>query len=699
MTYKQGRFRVLLVVAFVSLIFFSYIVAMIRLQLVNGEYYKELSSQKIYSTENITASRGSIYDCNGISLVTNTTGYCIKFTRALLPADGQNDIILSLIRLTEAHGCSYYDSLPLSKKAPYSYATNSTDENGIKKLLLTLDLKGTATAEEAMAALIEKFELEQYSAEEQRLIAGVRYEMLISSFNLSTPYEFSANVKVELVAAIKQQSEEYPGVDIDTRPIRYYTDPSIAPHLLGYVGKIYAEEYETLAEQGYKMNDTLGKAGIEKAMEEALKGTDGTRIIERDSNGKVMNITTLEEAVSGNNVVLTIDSKLQKLAQESLKNCIETIVERSDEPGRDGEDANAGAVVAINVNSGAILASATYPTYTMDEFNTNYTGLATNKELPLFNRAFSGTYAPGSTFKMATGIAALEEKVTNTGEKIRDTGVYTKYAPSYSPKCWIYTDYGRGHGLQNVVAALKNSCNYYFYEMADRMGIETLNSYCMKLGLGQKTGVEIGEAAGVLAGPAYRATMDESWYPGDTLQAAIGQSDNLFTPLQLANYVATIVNGGTRYNTHLVQGIYDASTGICVREEQIKINDSLKMKDENFHAIMSGMVECATSGTAAGVFGTSYKISAGAKTGTASVPKGTANGIFVAFAPADDPQIAVCVVVEHGAHGNYVGSVARDIFDAYFAGIEVDSELTAEGVLLPLPEPIEESEDATNEQD
>ena len=694
MTFKQGRFRVMLVVAFVSLIFFSYVIAMIRLQLVNGDYYKEQSEQKIYSTETITASRGSIYDCNGVSLVTNTTGYCIRFTRAMMPTDSQNDIILSLIRLTQEHKCSYYDSLPITLRAPYEYTSEIAEGNTPKKLFSTLDIPGTSSAEETMAALIEKFELEDYAAEEQRLLAGVRYEMLISSFNLSTPYEFSADVSVELVAAIKQRSDEFLGVDIDTRPIRNYTDPSIAPHLLGYVGKIYAEEYETLSEQGYKMNDTLGKAGIEKAMETALKGTDGTRVIERDSGGKVLNITTLDEAVGGNNVVLTIDSNLQKIAQDSLKSCIETIVKRSSEPGRDGKDANAGAVVAINVNSGAILASATYPTYTMDQFNNNYNKLASDKELPLFNRAFSGTYAPGSTFKMATGIAALEEGATTINEQIRDTGIYKKYAPSYTPRCWVYTDYGHGHGLQNIKAALKNSCNYYFYEAADRMGIETLNSYCLKLGLGQKTGVEINEAAGVLAGPAYRATIDEIWYPGDTLQAAIGQSDNLFTPLQLANYVATIVNGGTRYNTHLVQGIYDSATGICVQEEQIKVNDSLKMKDENFHAIMSGMVECATTGTAAGVFGTSYEISAGAKTGTASVPSGTANGIFVAFAPVDDPQIAVCVVVEHGAHGNYVGSVARDIFDAYFAEVKTDNNVLSEGILLPM-EKVEEAN--TNE--
>ncbi len=684
MTFKSGKFRAILVVAVVLLVFFCYLITLMRLQLVNGDYYKEQSEQKIYSTENITASRGGIYDCNGVSLVNNTTGYCIKFTRALMPKEQQNDIILNLIRLMEKNNAAYYDRLPITKTQPFAFTTDDMADADIAKLFSTLKLKGIPSIQSTMEALVKEYDLENYSAEEQRLIAGVRYEMALTAFSLSTPYEFAEDVSVDLVATIKQLSDEYPGVDIDTEPLRSYVDPSIAPHILGYVGKIYAEEYEELAAKGYKMNDTVGKAGVEKAMESVLKGADGTRVIERDSTGKVLNVTVLEEARSGKNVVLTIDSDLQKVAQNSLKNCIETIVRRSGEPGRDGEDANAGAVVALNIHSGAVLASATYPTYTQDEYESNYTELAAAETKPLWNRAFFGTYAPGSTFKMATGIAALEEGAMGRNEQVRDTGVYTKYAPSYSPKCWVYTDYGRGHGLQNIVQALKNSCNYYFYEAADRMGIEALNRYCLKLGLGIKTGVEVGEAPGVLAGPAYRSTIDEYWYPGDTLQAAIGQSDNLFTPLQLANYVATIVNGGTRYTTHLVQGVYDPSTGVCVEEEQIKIADNLEMKDENYHAVMQGMLECATTGTAAGVFGYSYAITAGAKTGTASVPKGTANGIFVAFAPYDDPQIAVCVVVEHGAHGNYVGSVARDIFDAYFADVTVSDTLTEENVLLPL---------------
>lgn len=679
---KNSRYRYPIIIGAVLVVFISYVFTLIRLQLVQGEYYKEQSSQKIYSTENLTASRGSIYDCNGVSLVTNTTGYCIRFTRALMPKAEQNDIILSLITLLEEHETAYYDRLPLTKSEPISYTTSDMKDSALTRLWKVAKLSGTPSAKESFSALVEKYDLEGYTKEEQRKIAGVRYEMEIGSFSLSTPYEFAENVSVDIVATIKQLSDLYKGVDVDTRPIRYYTDPSIAPHLLGYVDKIYAEEYETLAAKGYKMNDSVGKSGIEKAMESTLKGSDGTRVIERDSNGKVLNVTVLKEAQSGSNVVLTLDSKLQKVLQDSLKDCIETIARRAHEPGRDGEDADAGAAVVIDVNSGAILASATYPTYTQDEYESNYSELSTDKKLPLFNRAFQGTYAPGSTFKMATGIAALEEKKVGRYEKINDTGKYVKYE-GYSPRCWIYSSYGRGHGLQGIEDALKNSCNYYFYEAADRLGIEALNRYCLKLGLGIKTGVEIGEATGILAGPQYRTSIDEQWYPGDTLQAAIGQSDNLFTPLQLANYVATIVNGGTRYTTHLVKGVYDAVSGVCLEDEKIKVADNLEMKEENFNGIINGMIACAQQGTAAGVFGTGYSISAGAKTGTASVPKGSANGVFVAFAPAENPKIAVSVIVEHGAHGNYVGSVARDVFDSYFSKISVGDQLTEENILLP----------------
>ncbi len=683
MTLKNGRFRYALVVVLVVLVFLSYVFALIRLQLVEGEAYKKQSEQKIYSTETITASRGSIYDCNGVALVTNTTGYCVKFTRALMPKEKQNGIISGLIRLMEQYQLSYYDSLPLTAEAPFDYTTDDMEDASLTRLWSALKLKGTPTAQDTFAALVKAYDLEDYAPEDQREIAGVRYEMDLSSFSLSTPYEFASGLSVDAVASIKQLSDEFPGVDIDTEPIRYYTDPSLAPHLLGYVDKIYAEEYTDLAAKGYKMNDTVGKSGIEKAMESALKGTDGARVIERDSSGKVLNVTNLKEAESGSNVVLTIDSKLQKIAQDSLKSCVETIARRGNEPGRDGADANAGAVVVIDIHSGAILASASYPTYTQDQYKNDYNALAADTKKPLFNRAFFGTYAPGSTFKMATGIAALEEGAVTINEQINDVGVYTKYASSgYSPRCWIYTEYGHGHGLQNIVQALKNSCNYYFYEAADRLGIDHLNSYCLKLGLGVKTGVETGEAPGVLAGTAYRKTIGDYWYPGDTLQAAIGQSDNLFTPLQLANYVATIVNGGTRYTTHLVKGVYNATSGVCVQNEKIEVADSLEMKAENYEAIMKGMLECATSGTAAGVFGSSYSITAGAKTGTASVPSGTANGTFVSFAPANDPQIAVSVVVEHGAHGNYVGSIAKDIFNAYFAGVSVGDQLTPEDTLL-----------------
>jgi len=669
MNFKDGRVRFIALIAVVVVIFVSYGGALFKMQIIDTDYYKEQSQKKIYSTETITASRGNITDRNGKLLVTNETVYTIKLSRALLPSDRQNDIILDIATLLSSKGEEYYDTLPISQKAPFSFVHQ--DENAqsrIDALIKKYKLGADATAGELMQQLIKKYKIDtSLTTAQKRIIAGVRYQMERASFSASNPYIFASDISIDTVTVIKELSDEYPGVSIDTESKRVYTTPYLASHLLGRTDIIYAEEYPTYKELGYKMSDHVGKDGIEKAMESYLKGIDGTKVIERDVDGKVLGVTTVKEPVSGNTVMLTIDKDLQEIAQSSLEQTIKNIAAAGkNKANGEGADACAGAAVVLDVNSGEILASASAPNYDLTTYLENYTELANDKLLPMFNRAFNGTYAPGSTFKMATGIAALEEGVIGPSTLIRDLGIYTKYAPSYSPRCWVFSDYGTTHGAINVSQALEKSCNYFFYESADTMGIELLNEYCEKLGLGQKTGVELSEASGVLAGPESKKRIEDTiWYPGDTLQASIGQSYNLFTPLQLANYVATIVNGGTRYKTHLVKSINDTATGVNTQNAKIEVVESLEMKDENYHAIMYGMKLAAQSGTASNLFSV-YKVGVGAKTGTASVPSGTANGVFVAFAPYEKPEIAICVVVEHGAHGNSVGGVAKAVFDEYF---------------------------------
>ena len=683
MNLKNGRVRYLIIIIAAVCVFAAYMFRLFKMQVIDTAYYKEQSESKIYSTETVSASRGNICDRNGQLLVTNETVYTIRFSRALMPTETQDSIILSLCRLLSEAGESYYDTLPISDSAPYSFVyEDDTSEKQIEALKEKFKLSSDATAAQIMEQLIKKYKIDtSLTTEEKRIIAGVRYEMERSSFSASNPYIFASDVSISTVTTVKELSDEYPGVDIGTESKRVYTTPYLASHILGRTGKIYAEEYAELREKGYKMNEYVGKEGIEKAMEEYLRGTDGVRVIERDSDGKVLNVTTVRDPISGNNIILTIDKDLQEITQTSLEATIKSIADSGKyKSSKEGADACAGAAVVISVDSGEILASASAPNFDLSTYIENYTSLASDKLTPMVNRAFTGLYAPGSTFKMATGIAGLEEGFITPSTKIRDLGIYKKY-PDYQPRCWVYSDYGTTHGSINVSQALEKSCNYFFYETADMMGIELLNLYCTKLGLGQKTGIEITEAAGILAGPEYRSKTDGEWYPGDTLQAAIGQSDNLFTPLQLANYVATIVNGGTRYKAHLVKSVNSSKDGSSVIGTTIEAVETLEMQEDNYHAVMYGMKLAADSGTASTLF-SNYKVGVGAKTGTASVPSGTANGIFVAFAPYEDPEIAVCVVVEHGAHGNYVGAVAKAVFDEYFDGKTTQITVPAEEQLV-----------------
>ncbi len=678
MKFRNSRPRFIMLLVLVVVIFGAFIIALINLQIGQGSYYKELSEKRISTTETISAARGDVYDRNGELLITNRNGYNITISKALFQQTDQNRTIHELLEILAAYKTPHNDSLPITARAPFKPDASSNDKrDALKNLIREHDLTEDATADDILNALCEKYEIDKsYTPAQRRSIAGVRYEMELREFSMSNPFILAEDVSIDVVIALSERSVEYPCITVETAAYREYVDSAIAPHLLGRIGKIWANEYEELKTQGYKMNDLVGKEGIEKAMETYLRGIDGTRLIERNSAGEVLNVTTINEPIQGSGVVLTIDKQLQLTTQNALRSVILDLQGYSET-----RDAYAGAAVVVQVDTGEVLASATYPTYDFAEFNTNYDALSTDEDRPLFNRAFNGTYAPGSTFKMATAIAVLEEGVTGPDTKIKDEGIYTKY-PDYKPKCWRYTDYGATHGLVNVSEALRDSCNYYFYKSADELGIEALNKYCIQLGLGSKTGLELNESSGTLAGPTTRTEMGGEWYPGDTLQASIGQSDNLFTPIQLATYLATIVNGGTRYKTHLIKSVKDSTTGRDILVNTPSVVSELDIGEDNMNAVMQGMYLTAAEGTAANVFA-GYPINIGCKTGTASVPKGTANGIFVAFAPFEDPEIAVCVVVEHGAHGNSIAPIAKKIFDQYFAIGEYTGEQVGAVYLQP----------------
>ncbi|MBQ3077659.1 MAG: hypothetical protein IJC43_07355 [Clostridia bacterium] len=655
-----------------------------NLQIVDGESYRRQSERRVYRTISVPAPRGGIYDRFGRALVINRMAFAVSLDAYLLPEERTNEILLSLLHILGDTQLAFTDSLPLTAQAPYQYLEDaegsSLQQNRRAALLSRKKLEDTATAEEAMAALIEDYDLENYPAEAQRLLAGIRYEMELRDFSVTNGFTIAHSVEVELVMAIEERQELFTGVRIEVVPVREYTT-SLASHILGRTGPIPREQTESYLEKGYLLSDTVGLEGIEQSMESVLRGTDGERRIEQTIYGREADVISSVEPVAGRNVILSIDSAVQQAAETALAETVQSIhragLLRAD---RRGADANAGAAVAIDVHSGKIRAMASYPTYDLSTFLSDYAALLADPDQPLFNRAIAGRYAPGSTYKMVSAITGLEEGVVETDTVIVDRGVYTHYAP-YTPACWVYNDYGGNHGRQTVVEALQNSCNYYFYEVGRLAGIDALSHWSSAFGLGEKTGVELGgETAGVLAGPEDREKRAQRWYGGDTIQAAIGQSDHLFTPLQLANYIATLANGGTRYRPTLIEGISSYHSTQEIERTSPEVVEQLEIEEENLQAVLAGMRAVSEVGTASSVFG-GYPIAVAGKTGSAQVSSGTANGVFVCFAPYEDPEIAIAVVVEHAGSGNGVAPVARAMLDAYFGGKgdgmdEVVGELT-----------------------
>lgn len=508
-----------------------------------------------------------------------------------------------------------------------------------------------------LSALCTRYEIDTSAYDEKlvRRIVGVRYEMERRSFNASTPYTFASDVQLDIVTSIKEQQDRYSGVSIVTEPVRHYERSDLAVHLLGNTGIIYEEEYETLKNSGYSMTDIIGKSGLEKTFESYLRGQDGYDNVEQSINGRLKTVVESKNPTPGNNVITTLDSRLQERAEEALEETITSLKNGS------APDCSAGAVVVVDVNSGDLLASASYPDYDLDTYQQNYSQLLSEPENPLFNRVFLGTYEPGSTFKMLTSIAALESGNVEPNETIYDQGKY-KYYKDYQPVCSIYPG---SHGLVDVAHALEVSCNYFFYEVGRKTGIETICEYARKFGFGKSTGIELGDATGVLAGPESAKAYGWTWNPGDTLQAAIGQSYNLFTPLQLVNYTAAIANGGTLYQLRLVKEIRSYTNDTTIETFEPTVLENIEIAPENLKAVQHGMELVAQTGTASATFA-DFPISVAAKTGTAENGSGSNNGIFVAYAPAENPQIAIAVVVEHGLHGSSIAPIARAVFEEYF---------------------------------
>ena len=663
----------------VALVFSIFALRLVQWQLVEGEENRELSTTTSSDTAAITASRGDIVDRYGRTLATTRLAFNVSLNKTYLKDEDLNRIILALLEILNASGESWQDSTPMEKTAPYAFLTDAegstANAQAVEKLKKNLGLNVYATEQNVLDKMTERYDLQDVPEEMRRTVGGIRYEMELREYGYSNPFTLAGDVSIKTVSTIKEHSMDLPGVDIVEESIRSYPDGTILPHVLGTVGPIYKEEYQDLKKDGYKMNDYLGKSGLEKTMESSLKGEDGVMQVQRSSTGEVISQNVLQEPVPGNTVVLTVDKVIQQAAQTSLENMIREL-QTTRRPG-DGKEANAGAVVVIDVKTGGILAMATYPSYDLNLYNQNYNEYVNNPDNPLFNRAVQGTYRPGSTFKCAVATAAMGLGVIDANSTVTCHRVYQYWADSnFTPKCT------GDHGTITVATAIQKSCNIFFYDVGRRMGIDAFNKVAGQYGLGESTGIEIPEQLGALTTKERTEAAGGQWQEGNVVQAAIGQMDTAVTPLQLAVYAATIANNGTRYSAHLVQAVRSYDYSKTLSETQRKVLAQVDADPWVFDTVEQGMI-AATGEINAGQILGGYPISIATKTGTAQVGTDLYTGLIIAYGPTEDPEIAVAAVVEKGSNGYRLAQIVKDVFDAYYFSESEGLTVSQGNTLLP----------------
>ena len=652
---KKGRF-VAMVIIFVCLTA-VFVFTLAKNQIIDGKTETASNTASVETTE-VKATRGQIFDRNGNVIVGNRQGNDVVFNAAEFPEyseqEERNKLIKSLIDLFEKNNVEWNDDMPivLDANGNYQFAPDREKDIATMKSRDILRLNKYATADDCMNELIERYKLESYSKSDARKIASVCYEMKINNFNSANPYTFATDVSDLVASVIKENSVFYKGVDVQIANYREYTDGTLAPHIIGVTGVISAEEYAELKNDGYGMDDIVGKTGIEQLYEKQLKGKNGKKIVTTALDGTQTVVT--EGLENGDNVFLTIDAGLQKVTQDALADKINSL---------DSANKGGGAAVVMNCKTGEILAIATYPSYDLNTYYDDYDKLAKDANSPLYNRALLSTYAPGSTAKVSTAIGILEEGVADENSTIECTGTY-----KYGLVCNNNPD----KTTIDMRTAIQDSCNIYFYHFGgELLGIEKMNIYREMLGLGQPTGIELYENTGVLDSPSYRASLGQKWQTGFSLQSAIGQAGNLFTPLQLCNYVSTIANGGTRYSAHIIKSVYSADNSTLIEEKKPEVVCETGFKKKNVQIIKEGMRRVATV-TLKGSFDDSV-VEVACKAGTSTLEKTIngkkgiySNGFLITFAPYDDPEICVALAVEGAYSGGSLAPIASSIYNYYY---------------------------------
>ena len=655
----ESRLNVLVMV--IIGIFLAFTLKLVQYQIIDGEKYYSKSNASTRINQTVIAARGDITDVNGVPLAGGQVVFDITINKAYMPSDKLNERILQVVKILQRQGETLNDILPISYTKPYTFIEGKEAEQArlrddVAKVAVY------ATEQDVLTKLTERYKLQEIPDDYLRIVAGIRYTMEREGYSASYPFDIAKDVSVNTATIIQELSRELTGIEVTESSKRYYANGTVLPHILGTVGPIYAEEYQRLKSQGYGLNDTLGKSGLEKVYERYLKGTDGVLQIEKNIYGEITDIDTIVQPQPGNTVKLTIDAEFQRKANDILKAQVEMLQSRT---AGWGKECTGATMVVLDVKTGGVLAISNYPSYDLNNYNSNYSGYFNDPDTPLFNRAVQGLYRPGSVFKVNMAVAALQMGLIDENFTYTCRGVYDYYTVAQwggrLPSCANNT----AHGTINVKQALKVSCNCFFYDLGRRMGIEKINESAHNMGLGVLTGLEISEQLGRLSTPKFTESLGGTWQAGNVIQASIGQLDTAITAMQLATYSATVANRGVRYATHIVDSIESYDGSQVIYKTPVTVLSQTPNTNNAFEIAEKGMIMASTEGNAKIYLG-DLPYTVASKSGTPQVAGGLYNATIMAYGPTENPEIAVALIAEKGGNGYNLAMGVRDVFNAYY---------------------------------